>query len=197
MKTIRYISWAAVALVFAVLAYVVVAGESGSLFLKVAEADIGGPFDLLRDDGTRITERDLEGHPYAIFFGFTHCPEVCPTTLYEASGWLDQLGDEGGNFRFYFVTVDPERDTPQVLAEYMTSFPGITAITGDEAGIEQIKKEYKVYAQKVPLEDGDYTMDHTATVYLMNGEGHFFGTIAWQEDSDTAIAKIRRLIGKG
>jgi protein SCO1/2 len=197
MKTIRYIAWAAVILVLAVLAYTLLAGESGRQLLRIADADIGGPFDLVRADGTRITDRDLAGHPYAIFFGFTHCPEVCPTTLYEAGGWLEQLGEEDSGFRFYFVTVDPARDTPEVLSEYMTSFPKITGITGDEAGIEQIKKEYKVFAQKVPLEDGDYTMDHTATVYLMDGDGHFFGTIAWREDSDTAVAKIRRLIEKG
>lgn len=197
MKTIRYAAWAAIALVVAAIAYLTLAREGGRALLEMANATVGGPFELIRADGGPITDRDLRGRPYAIFFGFTNCPEICPTTLYEASGWLDRLGEDADKIDIYFVTVDPERDTPRVLGQYMTSFPEITAITGDREGIDRILKAYKVYSRKVPLEDGGYTMDHTATVYLMDAQGEFSGTIAWREDPDIAFAKIRRLVDGG
>lgn len=148
--------------------------------------------------GKPVTERDPEGKPYAMFFGFTHCPEVCPTTLWEASGWIGKLGPDADRFGFYFVTVDPERDTPEMLREYIAAFdPHITGLTGTPEQIEQIKSAYRVFARKVPLGDGEYSMDHTASVYLMHGDGSFAGTIAYQEDSETALAKLRKLIDKG
>jgi protein SCO1 len=196
MTTLRYIAWALVLVLAGTLTYVWLAGAGGRQIVEFADAGIGGPFNLTRADGTPITDRDLLGEPHAIFFGFTHCPEVCPTTLFEASGWLEKLGPQAENFSVYFVTVDPERDTTQVLGEYMTSFPRITGITGDQAEIDQMLQSYKVYSRKVPLDDGDYTMDHTATVYLMDAEGEFSGTIAWSEDSEIALKKIRRLIGE-
>ena len=197
MKAIQYTAWTAVVLVTALLAYLMLARDSGRELLDLARADIGGPFELVRADGSPITDKDLLGKPHAMFFGFTHCPEVCPTTLYEASGWLERLGDDADRIDIYFVTVDPERDNTEVLSEYMTAFPGVTGITGDSEAIESTLKAYKVFARKVPLEEGGYTMDHTATVYLMDAEGDFSGTIAWREDPDIAFEKIRRLIDEG
>ena len=198
MKTFRITIWATVAVLCAVIAFVVISQKTGKDIVELAGAKIGGPFTLEKTDGTVVTDKDILGKPYAIFFGFTHCPEVCPTTLWEASGWLKTLGDDADKIGFYFVSVDPERDTGEFLAEYLTSFdPRITGLTGTEAQVEQIKQAYRVYARKVPLDDGDYTMDHTASIYLMHGDGSFSGTIAYQENSETALEKLRRLIEKG
>lgn len=197
MKIIRYLAWAFVALTIAAIGYVWLTQQSGQQVLQLASAKIGGPFALERANGTPITDKDLLGKPHAIFFGFTHCPEVCPTTLFEASGWLNKLGEDAEKIDIYFVTVDPERDTPETLSEYMTSFPGITGITGTPEEITRVQKSYRIYSKKVPLEDGDYTMDHTASVFLMDSEGNFKGTIAYSENPDIAFEKIKRLVDNG
>lgn len=198
MRTIRIGAWLAVAALIAVVGYVALNERLGGSVAELAGASIGGPFTLQRTDGTTVTEKDLMGRPHAIFFGFTHCPEVCPTTLWEASGWLGELGGDADRFAFYFVTVDPERDTAEVLAQYMTSFDArIAGLTGTPEQVEQIKTAYRVYSRKVVLDDGDYTVDHTATVYLMHGDGRFAGTIAYGEDTASAVAKLRRLVKDG
>jgi len=190
--------WIAVA-AFTVLLIVLAMNPAASRkALSLAGGGIGGPFELQRTDGTTYSDRDLAGVPHAMFFGFTHCPEVCPTTLWELTGWMKQLGGDADKLKVVFVTVDPERDTRETMAEYMTSFdPRIVALTGTMEQIETIKKAYKVYSRKVPLEDGDYTVDHTASVYLMHGDGSFSGTISFRENSDTALEKLRRLVDKG
>ncbi|MFZ1813347.1 MAG: SCO family protein [Rhizobiaceae bacterium] len=196
MKTVRIVAWLLVACVSGFLAYSWLGGSTE--IRKMAGATVGGPFEMARTDGTPFGDKQIVGKPHLIFFGFTHCPEVCPTTLFEASGWLEKLGADADRVAIYFVSVDPERDTADVLDEYVKAFdPRITALTGSVEQVEVIKKAYKVFARKVPLDDGDYTIDHTATVYLMHGDGTFSGTIAWGEDAETALAKIRRLIENG
>ena len=158
----------------------------------------GAPFTLVDQDGEPITEAAFRGHPSAVFFGFTHCPEVCPTTLFEMDAWLKQLGDEGRDIRAYFVSVDPERDTPEVMKNYVTNVSGrIVGITGEPAKVEAMAKSFGIYWKKVPLDGGDYTMDHTASVLLLKRSGDFFGTIAYEENPDTAVAKLRRLASEG
>lgn len=158
-------------------------------------AAIGGPFDLIRTDGSRITYDDLKGKPHALFFGFTNCPEVCPTTLYEASGWLKQMGDDADKLTFYFFSVDPERDTKEVLAEYVGAFDSrIVGITGTVENMAQATQAYRVYVKKVPTEDGDYTVDHGASIYLMNADRSFSGTIAYGESGETALQKLKNLV---
>lgn len=154
----------------------------------------GGPFTLVDHTGEPITEQAFRDHPTAVFFGFTHCPEVCPTTLFEMDGWLKQLGDEGKEIDAYFVSVDPERDTPQVLGDYVSNVSDrIVGITGDPEKVAEMTKAFGIYVRKVELEGGDYTMDHTASVLLLNEAGDFWGTIAYGENSDTAIEKLKRL----
>jgi protein SCO1 len=154
----------------------------------------GSPFALVDQRGAEITEQAFRGHPSAVFFGFTHCPEVCPTTLFEMDGWLKALGEEGKDIRAYFVTVDPERDTPQVLDAYVANVSErITGITGTPEEIAAMAKSFGIFARKVELEGGDYTMDHTASVLLLDETGDFFGTIAYGEDPETAVAKLKRL----
>jgi protein SCO1/2 len=158
----------------------------------------GAPFALVDETGAPITEAAFRGQPSAVFFGFTHCPEVCPTTLYEMNGWLETLGDEGKDIRAYFVTVDPERDTPEVMKTYVTNVSNrIKGITGEPEKVHAMAKSFGIYWKKVDTGGGDYTMDHTASVLLLNGTGDFAGTIAYEENRDTAVAKLKRLAAEG
>ncbi len=158
----------------------------------------GAPFALVDQRGGEITEAAFRAQPTAVFFGFTHCPEVCPTTLFELDGWLKKLGDDGKNIHAYFVTVDPERDTPEVLNAYVSNVSDrITGITGSSGQIAAMAKSFGIYAKKVPLEGGDYTMDHTASILLLSGDGKFAGTIAYGESPETAMAKLKRLAAEG
>ena len=158
----------------------------------------GAPFTLVDQRGEAITEAAFRGAPSAVFFGFTHCPEVCPTTLFELDGWLRQLGDEGSEIRAYFVSVDPERDTPELLDAYVGNVSErIVGITGEPDKVFDMAKSFGIYWKKVELDGGDYTMDHTASILLLNRGGDFAGTIAYGENPDTAVAKLRRLANEG
>lgn len=161
---------------------------------RTAPGGFGEPFALVDQSGQEITEAAFRGAPSALFFGFTHCPEICPTTLFELDGWLTALGDEGKDLQAWFVTVDPARDTPDIMDAYVGNVSErIRGITGDPAKVEAMARSYGIYFKRVELEDGDYTMDHTASVLLLDRKGDFAGTIAYGENPDTAIAKLRRL----
>ncbi len=154
----------------------------------------GVPFELIAADGKTITQEAFVGQPSAVFFGFTHCPEICPTTIYELDGWLNALGEEGENIKAYFVTVDPERDTPEILGDYVASVSDrITAITGDPDKVREMVGGFGVYFKRQELEGDDYTMDHTASIFLLDSQGAFRKTIAWGENPDVAIEKLRDL----
>lgn len=156
---------------------------------------IGGPFTLTAPDGSTVTEKTLAGKPYAIFFGFTRCPDVCPTSLARMAALRKRLGANGMKFNIVFVSVDPEHDKPADLGNYVALFgTPIMGLTGTEAQIAAIKKEYGVYSAKVPQPGGDYTIDHTAAIYLMTSQGRFSGTIDHQESEDTALEKLKRLV---
>lgn len=195
LKTVRLAAWMAVVAVVAAAATIFLVKEFGRDSPAVMVANIGGPFALTDQNGTRVTEADLEGHPSAMFFGYTFCPDVCPTTLFELTTLMQDLGPEADRLKVYFVTVDPERDTQAVLANYLQAFdPRIVGLTGTREEIDQMLKAYRVFARKVPHDDGTYLMDHTATVYLLDSQGTFTGTIDYQEKPETALAKLKRLI---
>lgn len=161
---------------------------------RTAPGAYGDPFTLVDQSGQEITEAAFREAPGVIFFGFTHCPEICPTTLYELDGWLNTLGDEGKNIRAWFVTVDPARDTPEIMNAYVGNVSQrIRGITGDPDKVEAMVRSFGIYFKRIELEDGDYTMDHTASVLLLNSHGDFAGTIAYGENPETAIAKLKRL----
>lgn len=158
----------------------------------------GAPFTLVDQKGRPVTEQAFRGQPSAVFFGFTHCPEVCPTTLYEMDGWLKALGEDGENIRTFFVSVDPERDTPEVLDAYVGNVSDrITALTGTPEQVAEMAKSFGIFVRKVPTENGDYTVDHTASVLLLGPDGDFEGTIAYGEGRDAAVAKLKRLAEAG
>lgn len=191
MKYIRLIAWSAVFVLSAVLIWSVLSKQE-TKFTK-----FGSDFNLIRTDGTSVSGNDFRGRPHLVFFGFTNCPEICPTTLFEATGWLETLGPLADNLDVYFITVDPERDTPEFLKSYLTSFDKrIIGLSGSVEEIDKATKSYHVYYKKVKLDDDDYTMDHTASVFLMKADGSFIGTIAYQENEDTIIKKLKRLLKK-
>lgn len=199
LKFIRYGAWAAVAALAIGAGYVTVSQmqNSGGAAQVASVASIGGPFTLVRADGTTVTDKDFAGKPLAIFFGFTFCPDVCPTTLSDLQGWIEQLGPDADKMNYAFVSVDPERDTPQVIGDYVAAFdPRITPLTGSREQIDAVIKAYRVYAKKVPLDGGGYTMDHSAMIYLMDGSNRFVGTIAYEEDPATALQKLKNLIAR-
>jgi protein SCO1/2 len=139
---------------------------------------IGGPFSLVDQDGKPVTDKTFAGQPYLVFFGFTHCPDVCPTTLFQMSEVLQAAGEKGRNLRALFITVDPERDSPEILKSYLASFDSrITGLTGDRASVDAATRTFKTFARKVPGKDGDYAMEHSASVYLMNGDNEFVATV--------------------
>ncbi len=139
-------------------------------------SSVGGPFALTTAEGKTLTDKELRGAPFLVFFGFTHCPDICPTKLFEISEVLRAAGPKGEKLRALFVSVDPERDTAETMKSYLGSFdPRIIGLTGERPAIDAAIKAYRAYARKVPLKDGDYTMDHTALVYLMDKNGGFVG----------------------
>ena len=129
-----------------------------------------------------------------MYFGYTFCPEVCPTTLTDLSHWMQTLGHNADKLNYVFVTVDPERDTPKVMHAYVSAFdPRIRGFTGTPHQIARIASEYRVYYKRNPTTDGGYVMDHSAVLYLMDPNGKFVGVIAYQENTATAVAKLKKL----
>lgn len=154
------------------------------------------PFILASSKGGAVDSRDLLGKPYAMFFGFTHCPEVCPTTLYEMSQSLTELGPKAEDFRIFFITVDPERDTVAVMADYIGNFDlRIEALVPTPEQLQKLASDFRVFYEKVPTSDGGYTMNHTALVYLMDANGQFSGTIAFEEAKEMRQRKLLKLLG--
>ena len=196
IRSARIILASAAALAGLVLCFSLVLLASGRLSAPSAPqtAAIGGPFRLTDQNGGTVTEQNLKGAPFLVFFGFTHCPEVCPTTLFELSEILRKLGPDGKRVRVVFITIDPERDTPAALKDYLSSFdPRMLALTGDPAEIAALAKAYRVYYKKVPLEQ-DYTIDHTAIVYLMDKEGRFVSPFSLKRTTEAAAADLRRYL---
>ena len=192
IKIFRYVLWALVAAAATFATVLVIQQRDGNVTV-LPDIKLGAPFALVDQNNAPITEAAMNGKPFVLFFGFTHCPEVCPTTLYELTDYFEKLGPEAEDIRAFFVSVDPERDTPDVLKEYISSFPRITGMTGNAAEIEALKTAWKVYAKKVPLEGGGYTLDHTASTFLVKADGSLMGTIAYGEKPEIALAKLKRL----
>jgi protein SCO1/2 len=165
----------------------------GGFSAATQPAAIGGPFQLKDQTGQTVTEASLKGKPTLIFFGFTHCPDICPTSLFEMSELLKALGSDADKVNAVFVSVDPERDTPAVMKDYLGSFdPHLRGLTGDPDAVAKMISAYRVYAKKVPLKDGDYTMDHTALIYLMDRNGRFVAPFNIKRRPDESAADLKR-----
>ena len=160
-----------------------------------APAAIGGPFQLTDQAGETVTDKNLEGKPTLIFFGFTHCPDVCPTSLFEISEVLRAMGTDADRVNAYFISVDPDRDTAAAMKDYLSSFdPHLKGLIGDPAAVAKVTSEYRVYAKKVPLKDGDYTMDHTSLVYLMDRDGRFVSPFNLKRTPEEAAADLKHYL---
>jgi protein SCO1/2 len=188
--------WVAVAAAVAALLF----GIQGAN-RKVADgsyaAMFGGPFTLVDTHGRTVTEASLKGRPFAIFFGFTRCPEVCPTTLSSLTRLHQALGKDADRLRIVFVSVDPGHDTPASLGAYLAAFPiPVTGLTGTPAQLAQIETGYAVYVKKVPLEGGDYTIDHTASVYLMDAQGRFVSTLGYDDPEARKLDILKRFLAQ-
>jgi protein SCO1/2 len=189
MRTFRIILWT--------LVVVAAIGATALYFLRpsLVNGPGGGQFALVDQRGAPVDQSLFVGKPSLLFFGYTHCPDVCPTTMGEMQGWFAALGDEGKALQGVFVTVDPARDTPQILNDYVGWVSErIVALSGPQPEIDKVVKDWGAVAEKVATEDGGYLMNHSASVFLVNSRGEFAGTIAYGENTDTALGKIKRLI---
>jgi len=140
--------------------------------VTTGQADVGGPFQLTDQSGKRVSDKDFRGRYMLIYFGYSFCPDVCPTTLAVMAQALEKLGDRSQRIAPILITIDPERDTPKVLEDYVKAFgPSFVGLTGSVAEIKAVEKKYRVYAVKKPLEGGNYGMDHSSVIYLMGPDG--------------------------
>ena len=204
MKALRLSLWLAVAVALFVLGAVAVGGfnvrDLGYMRADNPSAPeiavpLGGAFSLVDQKGQPINESVFRGKPSAAFFGYTHCPDVCPTTLIDMTGWIEALGKDADKLRFVFVTVDPERDTPEVMNDYVSAFSDkIVGITGEPDKVHAMVRDYKIVSRKVPGEGGEYLMDHTASVLLLDARGSLVSTISPDERREDAVAKLKRLV---
>ena len=195
LKTIRLLLWVLVAV--AAVAFLVLQMRSRERPAPSQDfsASIGGPFTLTAPDGSTVTDRTLKGRPFALFFGFTRCPDVCPTTLARLAKLRKALGPDGNKLQIVFVSVDPEADKPADIGHYIGLFDTpIVGLTGTPAQIADIAKAYRIVYENVPQDGGNYTIDHTATVFLMDRDGRLQSTLDMKEDDAAALAKLRRLI---
>jgi protein SCO1/2 len=161
--------------------------------IDVTGSAIGGELRLTDHDGKPRSLADFRGKVVVVFFGYTHCPDVCPTTLFDVSELLRALGPDAGRAAALFITVDPERDTAPVIKDYLSSFdPHLRGATGEPKAVEAAEKAYRVYAKKVPGENGDYSMDHTALVYLMDKQGRFVAPFSLKRRPEDAAAELRK-----
>ncbi|MCQ0987478.1 SCO family protein [Jiella marina] len=179
----------------------VIAGALVVAYLTLQNTTYGGdepygaPFTLVDQNGEPFGSKDMRGKPTALFFGYTHCPDVCPTTLYELASNRQAIEEEGGDFRIVFVTVDPERDTPAVMKNYVEAVSeDIVALSGTPEDVAAMAKGWGAYFAKSG-EGEDYLMDHTATTFLLDASGRLAGTLAYGENPETVKGKLEKLAG--
>ncbi len=204
LRYVRYAAWGGVAVLGSLLlatlgGWFVTDGPAGRRPVATGPAAlaIGGPFSLTDHRGQAVTERDYAGKPSAVFFGFTFCPDVCPTTLTDMAAWIEALGPDADRVNWLFVSVDSGRDTPRTMADYLAAFdPRVVGLTGTEAQVAAAARSFQVFYRRVPTEGGGYTMDHSASVFLLDAAGRFAGTIDHKESERVALEKLRLLVGR-
>jgi protein SCO1/2 len=171
--------------------------QGGQPVQSSGTAQIGGPFSLVGADGKPVTDRDFRGRYMLIFFGFTHCPDICPAELQVIAQALEQLGDKAKTVAPIFITLDPERDTPDAMANYVKSFgPNFVGLTGSPEAIAAVAKAYRVAYSKVENKEsaGDYSVDHSALVYLMDREGLYMAHFSYGLSADQMAEKLGKLL---
>lgn len=191
-KKLRFLLWGLVAVNLGALAYVgIIKPRMDASVLDVLGR---GEYTLETTSGATFTEASLRDGPSMVFFGFTHCPDVCPTTLGDILTWQEEL-PEAKDMNVYFVTVDPARDTREVLGDYVGWVDGVQGVTGPQEEVDKAIQAFRIYAAQVPLEGGDYTMDHSASVLLFDERGQYTDRIRYQEELSSAVGKLRNALG--
>jgi len=197
VKRIRILLWVLVAVALAGLAYLLsnpMPAPSERQGVEINSASFGGPFTLVGSDGQPFASSRLNGKPYAIFFGFTHCPDVCPIALQRLVKLRNDLGKGADAFDIVFVSVDPERDGPEEVGIYEKAFGApVIGLTGSPAQIAQVKKQFGIFSRKVPDGSGGYSVDHTSTVLLFDRNGKFAATLSPEEGDAPALDKLKRI----
>ena len=182
---------------FAILMLRDQAGSGEAMVRTSGTAEIGGDFTLVSHTGETVTAEDFKGRPMLVFFGFTYCPDVCPFSLQVMGQALERMeAGEAAAFQPVLITVDPERDTPEILADYVASDPfpdNLVGLTGTVEQVKQAAEAYKVYYAKVELPDSGsrYTMDHTSLIYLMDGEGRFVDVFPHHTSAEDIAARLK------
>src|SRR5271166_4890792 len=193
-------------LVAALLAAFIILGSGAFLALELHDnprgaagtllgSAIGGPFSLVDQEGKTVTNTALEGKWLLVYFGYTHCPDACPTALNNIALALRELGAEKQQVRPVFITVDPERDTSQALKDYVQAFDApIVALTGSDTAIAQAAKEYRVYYAKHPEAGGEYSMDHSSIIYVMDPKGRFSASFTQENSPEEIAERLKKLL---
>lgn len=196
LKRLRLLLWALVALAVATSA-VFLLRQPAVDEQQPGEVVIGGPFSMTSHLGQPVSEKDYLGQPMAMFFGFTNCPDICPTVLLRMTDLMAKLGPDADKLQVILVSVDPERDTPDVLKSYIAQFdPRFSAMTGTPEQLDAFAKGYRFVYKKVPLQGSGYTMDHSAGVYLYDARGGFVGTLDPHEEDGIVLKKLTNLLNR-
>ena len=189
---------------FALVLFVVAFAAAYSIAFKSESVQtegtalIGGPFSLVDTDGKRVTDKDFRGKLMLVFFGYTHCPDVCPTELQNMAEAIDKLGQTSSKIAPIFISVDPKRDTPEALTAYVKNFnPQIIGLTGSQDEVATAAKAYRVYFRKASNASEDYTVDHSAFVYLMDQQGKYLTHFTFNTPADTVVSVIKKHILSG
>lgn len=194
LRLLRYALWALVVVALGGLAWVQLISPRLDRLADAGTVNLGrGDYQLTATDGSAFSQASLKGKPSAVFFGFTHCPDVCPTTLGDIASWREELGPDADKLRVFFVTVDPERDTVDGLRTYVSWVPGVIGVSGTPEEVAKAVKAFRIYARKVPQEGGGYSMDHSSAMLLFDAQGEYAGLIGYEEDPARALASLRRL----
>ena len=194
LARLRQILWLMVGLVAMGMVVLIWRQSEPDKVASTPLGSIGGPFTLAGTDGKPFASSKLNGKPAAMFFGFTHCPDVCPTTLARLARLRKQLGQGDDALSIVFVTVDPERDTPAEVGNYLKLFnTPVVGLTGTPAQVEQVKKQFGIDSRKVEQPGGGYSVDHTAAVILLDKNGQFVATLSPEEGDQVALDKLKRI----
>ncbi|WP_018000281.1 SCO family protein [Paracoccus sp. N5] len=195
LRKLRYALWALVVVALGIVGWTQVVSPRLTQLSDTGTAALGrGDYRLQATDGSEFSQAALKGKASAVFFGFTHCPDVCPTTLGDVTGWREELGADADKLRVFFVTVDPERDSVETLRDYVSWAPGVIGVSGSPEEVAKAVKAFRIYARKVPQEGGGYSMDHSSTMLLFDDQGEYAGLIGYREDPERAMASLRALL---